>query len=102
MLPASFASKPDSFPALGLKGLRRNIVAIGSTPPPPVAGSSLVRASVLEQGVGEGLSSKFAGQAIGKWSVRFIAFADCHQRSLVTGEGWRGRHFHGIPIFSWR
>ena len=74
MLPASFASKPDSSPALGLEVLRPNITAIGSTPPPRLVGSSLVRVSVLAQRMGEGLSSEFAGQASGKWYVRLSRF----------------------------
>ena len=55
MLPASFLPKPDSSPALVLEVLRRNLAAIGSTLPPPAAVSSHGRASVLAQGMGEGL-----------------------------------------------
>ena len=84
MLPAYFASNTESSPASGLEGLRHNIAAIGSTPPPPEAGSSLGRASVLAQGMGEGLLSKFFGQASGKWSVRLlhllIVASDCGLR----------------------
>ena len=71
MLPASFASNPNLYPALGLEGLRRNLAAIGSTLPPSAAASSLGSASVLEQGMGEGLLLTFAGQASGEWSIRF-------------------------------
>ena len=74
MMPASFASKPDLSLPSGLEGLRRNIAAIGSTPPPPAAGSSLGRASVLSQCVVEGLSSNFSGQSSGKWSVLLSHF----------------------------
>ena len=66
MFPDYFASPPDSSPSLGLEGLRYNLAATGSTPPPPAAGSSRERASTLGQGMGEGLTSKFSGQAIGK------------------------------------
>ena len=69
MLHASFESKPDSSPALGLEGLCRNIAAIGLNQSPPAAGSSLWRVSVLAQDMGGSLSSKFSGQASGKWSV---------------------------------
>ena len=98
MMPASFASKPDSPPASGLEGLRRNLTAIGLTPPPPAAESSLRGASILAQGMGEGLQSEFVGQASGKWSV-------CLSRLLVflTLVGCRGglggRHFHGTLEF---
>ena len=71
MIPASFASKPDSSPPSGLEGIRRNIADIGLNLPTPAAGSSLERASVLSQGLGEGLPLKFAGQASGMWVVNF-------------------------------
>ena len=51
-------------------------------------GSSLKRASVLSEGMLEGLLSKFSGQAIDKCDVRLFAFADCLQRSWVTGRFW--------------
>ena len=92
MLPASFASNTDSSPALGLEGLCRNLVTIGLKPPPPSAGSLIGRPSVLVQGMGEGLSSKFAGKASGKWSVslsRVLIFAN-------TCELWGG--FGGNPL----
>ena len=81
MLPASFASKPDSSPASGLEVLRRNIAAIDSTLTPPAAGSSLRRAYVLVQDMGEGMLSNLSGQASGKWSVclsRLLIFANAH------------------------
>ena len=71
MLPVSFSSKSNSSPLSGMEGLRRNIAAIGSTQPPPAAGSSLGCASILEQVTGEGLLSKLSGQASVKWSIRF-------------------------------
>ena len=92
MLPASFASNTESSPASGLECLRRNITAIGSTLPPPVAGSSLGCASVLAQGMGQGLLLKFAGQASGKWSV-------CLLRFLIVANAfglWGG--FGGTPL----
>ena len=54
MLPSSFALKPNLPLMSGLEGLCRNIAAIGSTPLPPAAGSSLRRTSVLAQGMGGG------------------------------------------------
>ena len=63
ILPASFASKLDSYPASGMEGLRRNLADIGSTPPPPAAGYSLGRASAMEQGMGEGILLTSDGQA---------------------------------------
>ena len=101
MLPASFASNPDLSPPSGLEGLRRNIAAIGSTLPPPAAGSSLGHASVLAQGMGEGLSSKFDGQASGKW-----VFCLSHLLIVANTPGLRGgvggHHCHGTPRGPWR
>ena len=88
MMPASFALKPDSSTPSGLEGLCRNITPNGSTPPSPAAGSSLGRASVLAQGMGEGLSSKFAGQARGKWDVflsRLLTFANARGLRFFWG-----------------
>ena len=103
MLPASFASKPDSSPASGLEVLRRNIAAIDSTLTPPAAGSSLRRAYVLVQDMGEGMLSNLSGQASGKWSVclsRLLIFANAH--GLRGGWGLGGHHCHGMPRFPWR
>ena len=85
MLPESFALKTDSPQALGLDVLRRNIAAIGLTSPPPAAGSSLGSASVLAQGMGEGLWSKLSGQASGKWYVCLSHFL-----IVVNARGLRG------------
>ena len=76
----------------GLEGLCRNIATIGLTPLPPAAGSSLGRASVMAQGMGEGLSLKFAVQAIGKWVF-------CLSRLLIVANarGLRGG-FGGMPL----
>ena len=95
MLPASFASKPNSSPASGMEGLRRKIAAIGSTPPPPVVGSSLWHASVLSQGMGEGLSLTLSGQASGKWYVslsRLLRIANT--RGLLGGFGGTSLPWH--------
>ena len=101
MLPAAFASKTDSPPALGLEGLCRNLAAIWSTPPPPAAGYSFGRASVLAQVMGEGLLSKFASQESGKWSVHFsyllIVVNAC---GLRGGSGGTPLPWH--PIIPWR
>ena len=77
MLPASFASKPDSSPTSGLEDLLRNIAAIRFIPPPPTAESSLGRAYLLAQVMGEGLSSKFSVQESGEWFV-------CLSRLLIV------------------
>ena len=92
MLPASFASKTDSSPASGLEGLRRNLADIGSTLTPPAAGSYLWRASVLSQGIGEGLSSNLTGQANGKWSIRLLRLLIVANARELQGGGLRGRH----------
>ena len=92
ILPASFASKPDSSPASGLKGLHQNIVSIGSTPPPPAAGFSLGRVSVLAQGMGDGLSSTFSSQARGKWSVHLLRLM------IVENYRWLQGGFGGTPL----
>ena len=92
IMPDSFASKTDLSPPPGMEGLCRNIAAIGSTPPPLEAGSSLGCASVLAQGMGEGLLSKFAVQTSGKWSI-------CLSRLLIVenDRGLRGG-FGGMPL----
>ena len=90
MLPASFALKPDPSPPSGLEGLRRNIADIKSTPQPPAAGSSLRRASILEQVMGEGLLSKFAGQASGKWSFHLSHFLIVVSTRGLRGGVWGG------------
>ena len=69
-MPAYFVLNTNSSPESGLEGLCCNLGAIGSTLPPPAAGSSPGRTPILAHGMGEGLLSKFAGQASGKWSVR--------------------------------
>ena len=94
--------KADSYPASWLEGLRRNLVAIGSTLPPPAAGSSLGGASVLAQSMGEGLSWTFAGQASGKWSVCLSRFLIFENARGLQGGGLGGRHFHGTPRGPWR
>ena len=43
---------PDSSPALGTEGLRRNFVAMMATLPPPAVGYSLWRSSALVQFIG--------------------------------------------------
>ena len=82
--------KSVSFSYYPHEGLRRNIAARGSTPPPPAVGSSLGRVSVLAQGMGEGPSSKFTGQASGKWSVillRFLIVANTRGLRFFFGGG---------------
>ena len=66
MLPASFASKPDSSLASGMEGLRHNLAAIRANPPTPAAVSSLRCAFALEQGMGEVLSSTLSGHESGE------------------------------------
>ena len=95
MLPASFASNFDLSTPLGMEGLRRNIAAIRSTPPPPAVGYSLGYASVLVQGMGEGLSSKYAGQARDKWFVILLCLlivANDHR--LLGGVGGMPLPYH--------
>ena len=101
ILNTSFSSKTDSYPPSGLEGLCHNIAAIGSTPPPPTAGSSLGRALVLSQGMGEGLSSKFSGQASGKRSVCFSRLRIVANNRGLQG-GFGGRHCHVTPRGTWR
>ena len=104
MLPASFSSKPHSSPTSGLQGLCRNITAIRLTPPPPAVGSFLGRASVLSRCMGEGLLSKFSGQASGKWSIclsRFLIVANAHGLRGVFGGTplpWHAQIFLGVTI----
>ena len=89
MLPASFAPNTESSLASGMEGLRHNFATIRSTPPPPSAGSSLGRASVLVQDMGEGLSLKFTGQASDKWSVCLSSFLIVDNAcELRGGGGW--------------
>ena len=101
MLPASFALNPDSSPALGLEVLHCNIAVIRSTPPPPAAVSSLRRASILAQGMGEGLLSKFSVQASGKWSVHLSRFLIVGNTCMLRGD-LGGRQCHGTPRGTWR
>ena len=101
MLPASFAPNTESSLASGMEGLRHNFATIRSTPPPPSAGSSLGRASVLVQDMGEGLSLKFTGQASDKWSVclsRLLVFFNA--RGLQGGFG--GTPLPWYPRIPWR
>ena len=100
MLPASFASKPDSSPVLGLEGLHHNIATIGLTLPPPSEGYFLSCTSILAQGMWEDLPSKFSGQASGKWSVRLLCLLIfANDRGLWWFGG--GRHFHGTSRLPW-
>ena len=85
MLPSSFALEPDSYTALGMEGLRLNLAAIKSTPPPPAARSPLGRAPALAQGMGEGLLSMLSGQASGEWSFCLSRFL-----IVVNARGLRG------------
>ena len=95
MLPTEFASKPYLSPPSGLEGLRRNITAIGSTPPPPEAGTSLGHASVLAQGMRECLLSKFSGQASGKWVVRLSCLLIAANARGLQGRGrWTPLPWH--------
>ena len=95
MLPAFFALNPNSSLALGLEGLRCNLAAIGSTPPRHAAVSSIGSASVLAQGMEEGLSSKSAGQASGKWSVCLLHLLIVGNICELQGGGLGRRHCYG-------
>ena len=63
-----------------------------SVRPRRLAKSSLRGASILAQGMGEGLQSKFAGQASGKWSVCLSCLL-----GFLNARGLQGG-FGGTPL----